>query len=353
MICSIIGARPQFVKAAVLSNALRREGIEEKIIHTGQHYDAKMSEIFFSELNIPKVSKNLGVGSGNHGEQTASIIHGIEQFIMLNLANIKGVILYGDTNSTLAGAIVASKLHIPIIHVESGLRSYNMTMPEEVNRIVTDRLSSILFCPSDNSVDNLKKEGITKHVYNVGDIMQEAMSLYLPIAERKVNLKDIVGNDRIPKFNILTIHRPSNTDNIETLRGIVNAIGLLKDIVVWPLHPRLKTKIKDIKLPTNIILREPLSYFEMLIALKNCHKVITDSGGLQKEAYWSKKPCITLRTETEWVETLHNRWNILAASSVESISNAYHTVIDPSSWYSLYGNSNTSELILDKLSKTI
>jgi UDP-N-acetylglucosamine 2-epimerase len=346
MILSVIGARPQFVKAAVLSNAFKKQGIVEEIIHTGQHYDYRMSEIFFEELGLPGLNINLNLGSGTHGKQTADMICGIEDIMLKNREKISHILLYGDTNSTLAGALAASKLNIPIIHVEAGLRSFNRSMPEEINRVVTDHLSSLLFCSSSEGEMQLEKEGITKGVHIVGDIMLDAFKIYGKIAKEKVRLNDILPENIIGNYNLLTIHRPSNTDLRDNLMEIFEAMRSLSTNVVWPIHPRMKSILKDINIPSNVILFEPFSYFEMMIVLAGANKVLTDSGGLQKEAYWAQKPCITIRNETEWVETLHNNWNILTGPDKRKIVEAVNTKVEPGSWKELYGQGNTADKII-------
>lgn len=344
MIVTIIGARPQFIKAAVVSHALQGVGIEEKIIHTGQHYDATMSEVFWDELKIPRYEINLNVGSGTHAEQTASMLVKLEHFLTANQQRIKAVLLYGDTNSTLAGALAASKLGIKIIHIESGLRSFNRAMPEEINRIVTDQLSDILFCPSSHSMDQLKKEGITRNVYDVGDVMYDALIRFSGLSG-KVAIEGALHE--LGTFHLLTIHRPSNTDNVANMRSILAALSGSPANFVWPIHPRTKKLIEEnaVEIPANVRIFSPFSYFEMLYALKYCNKVLTDSGGLQKEAYWMRKPCITLRSETEWVETLHHNWNMLAGSDTLQIKEALQTNVDPTTWVELYGDGNASKHI--------
>ncbi|MGN6415923.1 MAG: non-hydrolyzing UDP-N-acetylglucosamine 2-epimerase [Pseudobacter sp.] len=344
MIVTVIGARPQFVKAAVVSKALREAGINEKVIHTGQHYDNRMSAVFWDELGLPQWDVNLEAGSGSHGAQTAKMIEKMEVYLQSLGTAPKALLLYGDTNSTLAGSVVASKLQLPIIHVEAGLRSFNRAMPEEINRIVTDHLSSVLFCSSDKGKEQLAKEGITTHVYDVGDVMFDAVKIFSEYSAGKVSLESILpfkGSD----FNLLTLHRPVNTDNEENLLSILSAVGKIDAPVLWPLHPRLREKISKISIPANLHITDPLSYFEMLCALSHCRKVLTDSGGLQKEAYWLKKPCITLRTETEWVETMHHNWNILTGADTEKIAAAYTAEVEASSWHPLYGDGSASEQI--------
>lgn len=345
MIVSVIGARPQFVKAAVLSNEFRKHGIKEEIIHTGQHYDYKMSEVFFEELGLPGLSINLNLGSGSHGKQTADMLTGIERVLLERVGKISHVLLYGDTNSTLAGALAASKLNIPVIHVEAGLRSFNKTMPEEVNRILTDHVSDLLFCSSDEGQKHLSDEGITEGVFVVGDIMLDAFTIYGDLAQKKIRIDQILPANIIENYILLTIHRPSNTDNFESLASILQALGRIPADIVWPLHPRIKARVSDFAIPSNVYLSEPFSYFEMMVVLSGARKVITDSGGLQKEAYWAKKPCITVRMETEWVETLHNNWNMLTGPDTENIVNAVDTYVDPASWVELYGSGNTASKI--------
>ena len=350
---TIIGARPQFVKAAVVSKELNKCGFIETIVHTGQHYDDKMSKVFWDELNIPGIAVNLGVGSGTQGSQTGGIIEKFEAFLLQLNFKPQGILLYGDTNSTLAGALVGAKMQIPVVHVESGLRSFNRGMPEEINRIVTDHLSSILFCSSSNGVQQLEKEGITNNVFDVGDVMFDGCMMFGEIAGRSVDLQAFLPFEKKEKYSVLTLHRPSNTDDGEILRGMLSALGGLDTKILWPVHPRLRSKIETLKIPANIYPVDPLSYFEMLVALKNAHKIFTDSGGLQKEAYWMKKNCITLRNETEWTETLHHGWNILAGVTPERIQKAYMVSTDHSTWVPLYTHGNASELIANTMKKIL
>jgi UDP-N-acetylglucosamine 2-epimerase len=342
MIITVIGARPQFVKAAVLSAELKRRGIPEFIIHTGQHYDHNMSAVFFEELGLPGAGVNLNIGSGNHGFQTGEMLSRIEAILMDKINEVKYVLLYGDTNSTLAGALAAAKLNIPVIHVEAGLRSFNRTMPEEINRVLTDHLSSLLFCSSHAGKLQLEKEGIQQGVYVTGDIMLDAFTVYGKMASNKINLATILPNGILANYMLLTIHRPSNTDDKNNLNLILDALSETTTPVMWPVHPRTKARLAAVKVPDNIHLFDPFSYFEMLLVLMNCQKVITDSGGLQKEAYWAKKPCITIRTETEWTETTANNWNMVSGIEKSKIKDALNTVVDPSTWVPLYGNGNTA-----------
>lgn len=350
-ILTIVGARPQFVKAAVVSKALANAGISEQIIHTGQHYDYEMSAVFWEELHLPAPTINLEIGSAPHGKQTGIMLQKIEDFILGMNPLPDALMVYGDTNSTLAGALAASKLHIPIIHVEAGLRSFNREMPEEINRILTDHISSLLFCSSEQGVDQLKKEGISENVFNVGDVMYDALLTFSEIASHKFTLKEL-SSFAPEEFYLATIHRPSNTDNPDHLASILTAFSKLDKPVLWPVHPRNKAKLQALEIPANLHLSSPVSYLKMMVLLKNCAKVITDSGGLQKEAYWMKKPCITIREETEWVETLEGDWNILAGPNADNILNAV-TARPTTPWTKKYGNGKASEKIAEIVKKKL
>lgn len=313
-IISIVGARPQFVKLSPLYKEIdKRKHISHVIIHTGQHYDYEMSKLFFDELHIPRPDYNLNVGSYNHGKQTALMLERIEK-VLLKEKNTDFVLVYGDTNSTLAGALAAVKLHIPVAHVEAGLRSYRLDMPEEINRIVTDSISRIFFCPTRNAVRNLKREGKTNGVYLAGDLMQEILLDNLPLIKRRSILGKLDLNPK--EYFLLTVHRQENTDNFQNLKSILLAFAGEKKRVVFPVHPRTKKsfqRIKDISpgVLKNFILIDPVSYLDMLALEKNALKIITDSGGVQKEAHWLKVPCLILRNETEWTETLGKGSNVL------------------------------------------
>jgi UDP-GlcNAc3NAcA epimerase len=342
-ILTVVGARPQFIKAAVVSKALAEKGIKEEIVHTGQHYDHEMSSIFWEELDLPAPTVNLEVGSGHHGAQTGIMLQKIEQFILESDQAPDALLVYGDTNSTVAGALVASKLHIPVIHVEAGLRSFNREMPEEINRVLTDHVSTLLFCSSKEGVTQLAKEGINNNVFDVGDVMYDALLTFSKIAEEKVNFSDIIPYAP-NNFYLATVHRPTNTDSENNLSSILQAFSELKAPVVWPVHPRNKKKLSMIQVPENLHLIEPVSYFKMMTLLKNCTKVITDSGGLQKEAYWMKKPCITIREETEWTETLDGNWNQITGANTDKILSAIDT--NPTSdWKPLYGTGEAAKKI--------
>ena len=345
-IVTIIGARPQIIKAAAVSRAVQAHfssQIEEHILHTGQHYDSNMSEVFFRELGVPEPMYNLHVGSASHGVQTARMIEGIEAVLMQT--HYDGVLVYGDTNSTLAAAVAASKLQVPIFHVEAGLRSFNMSMPEEINRIVCDRLSSLLFAPTTTAVRNLEAEGMTKGVVLSGDVMYDN-SLYF--------CKTACGCKTDRPFVLATVHRPANTDNEEHLRSIVRA---LQDIaktgmdVVVPLHPRTKKRIEDLRLNTDDLrIIEPASFLEMIALEKNASVVLTDSGGVQKEAFFYGTPCVILRPETEWVEIVEAGAGILADADYERIMAAYEQLVNkPVDFPPLYGDGHASEKILEEI----
>ncbi|MEC1741729.1 non-hydrolyzing UDP-N-acetylglucosamine 2-epimerase [Schinkia azotoformans] len=326
-IITIIGARPQFIKAAPFSEVFRKKN-EEILVHTGQHYDANMSDIFFEELGIPKPDYHLGVGSGGHGMQTGRMLEKIEEIIVKE--NPDGLLVYGDTNSTLAGALAASKLHIPVFHVEAGLRSYNKRMPEEQNRVLTDHLSDLLLCPTDTAVHNLEKEGVTAGVIQTGDIMYDVVVRNIEISKsRYANgawLEELrKENSNFPAlkekdFYLATIHRAENTDDPNKLRSIFAAFEKMDKPVLLPLHPRTRRLIEDYDIEiNNTIIINPVGYLLMLYLTAHAYMVVTDSGGLQKEAYFLKTPCTTLRDQTEWVETLENGWNVLSPIEVDRI----------------------------------
>lgn len=356
---TIIGARPQFIKAAPFSEEFRKEH-EEILVHTGQHYDENMSDVFFDELNIPQPNYNLGVGSGNHGEQTAKMLEGIEQIILKEKPD--GLLVYGDTNSTLAGALAASKLHIPVYHVEAGLRSYNKLMPEEQNRVLTDHISEMLFCPTHTAVKNLKKEGIESGVVNTGDIMYDSVLRNIKISEDKYQnnewLNEIIrDNGEIEdisegKYVLSTIHRAENTDDPEKLVRIIQALTELDKLVLLPIHPRTKQLIEKLNLNLdNIIMIKPVGYLLMLYLTANAYMVLTDSGGLQKEAYFLQTPCTTLRDQTEWVETLENSWNILSNINVDEIKEKVNRELTclQHPQPKLFGDGNAVAKIIDNL----
>jgi len=311
-IVTVVGARPQFIKAATVSREIHAHpSIHELLLHTGQHYDENMSRIFFRELDIPEPDFNLEVGSGSHANQTGRMLQGIEEILLNEKPDL--ALVYGDTNSTLAGALAAVKLHIPVAHVEAGLRSFNRSMPEEINRIATDCISNILFAPTQTAVQNLANEGLLANTRFTGDVMYDSVLYYQSAI---LNHPEKYITPGIPeKYLLATIHRAENTDQPENLKKIFSAFAQLPFKVVLPIHPRTR-KILDtaITLPPNVQIIEPVGYLQMLNLTIGASKVLTDSGGLQKEAYFLGKPCVTLRTETEWSETLHDHWNIIAGS---------------------------------------
>lgn len=371
---TVIGARPQIIKAAAISRAVKAhfEGlIEEKILHTGQHYDANMSQVFFDELGIPQPDYNLGVGSGSHGVQTAKMIAGIEE--VLTSEHFDGIILYGDTNSTLAGAVAASKIHIPVFHIEAGLRSFNMTMPEEVNRIVCDQLSSICFSPTQTGIDNLKHEGFFdspakfkngkgRLVVNSGDVMYDNSMYFAPIAEQKSDILERLGV-KPGEYILTTIHRPNNTDDPERLTAILSSVLAITErdgvTLVLPLHPRTKNLLdknlaKDVyeKLMSSprVKIIPPASFFEIIVLEKNAKIVMTDSGGVQKESFFFERPCVILRPETEWVEIVEHGAGIIADANPKRILGAYDQLVGTTpSFPPLFGDANAAQLILQRI----
>lgn len=306
-VCTLVGARPQFVKAAALSPTLKKVGIKETLIHSGQHYDKLLSQVFFDELGIPSPVANLEVGSNSHAVQTGEIMVRFEQFIK-ETKPYDAVIVYGDTNTTLAGAIVAAKEKIPIAHIEAGMRSLNWNMPEEINRMLTDRISQWLFAPTETAVEHLRREGLEHKTRLVGDVMLDATHMFADRAKKKCPLASITHHPT-KGYYLATVHRPSNTDIKENLQSILAAFGQLPLPVIMPLHPRTKVALSHIMIPDNVEITSPVSYLSMLTLTSNAHRVLTDSGGLQKEAYWLGVPCVILREETEYPETLINGWN--------------------------------------------
>jgi len=351
-ILTVIGARPQFIKASVVSAAIQKSSeLQEKIIHTGQHFDANMSNIFFDQLGIPKPDYQLDINSGSHGAMTGRMLEAIEKICLEEKPD--RLMVYGDTNSTLAGALAASKLHIPVAHIEAGLRSFNMHMPEEINRILTDQVSDILFCPTETAVKNLKNEGFnTKSVkvLNVGDVMQDSSMFFAERAVKSVVLHSIPETG----FIVATLHRAENTDVPERLKAIIAALNYIHhhiQPVVLPLHPRTQKVVKSLGLELEMIVREPVGYLEMIWLLKHCSAVVSDSGGVQKEAFFFKKPCITMRDQTEWVELIENGVNVLAGANTQKIIELTQTMLhknidDP---FNLYGGGQASQNIVNVL----
>ena len=352
-IVTVIGARPQFVKASVVSKELRKK-FKEVIIHTGQHYDKNMSDIFFEELSIPKPDYNLGVGSGSHAYQTGMMLIEIEKVLIKEKPDY--VLVYGDTNSTIAAALAASKLLIPVIHIEAGLRSFNMNMPEEQNRVLTDHISSILFAPTDDAVNNLSKEGINKNVFNVGDVMCDSVLFFSKqVNKNNIKLLPIYEEKKYNKWYLTTIHRAENTSNNKNLCQILKTLNDLDELVIFPVHPRIKKMIDELENENhyqNIYFVEPVDYLTMLYLTKNSKKVITDSGGLQKECYILNVPCITVRDQTEWVETLNNGYNTLAKPEYNDLyQKIINAKINDKNKINYYGDGNASKKITDILSK--
>lgn len=353
-ILTVIGARPQFIKASVVSAAIKQQPLlQERIIHTGQHFDANMSDIFFYQLGIPKPDYQLNINGTSHGTMTGRMLEEIEKICLLEKP--ERLMVYGDTNSTLAGALAAAKLHIPVAHVEAGLRSFNMQMPEEINRILTDQVSDILFCPTETAVNNLKQEGFEQKkvkILNVGDVMQDSSLFFADKAERSKSFTEIPENG----FILATLHRAENTDDSKRLSSIVNALNYIhKNIlpIVLPLHPRTQKVINNLGLKLNVILLEPVGYLEMIWLLKHCNLVLSDSGGVQKEAFFFRKPCVTMRDQTEWVELIEHGVNVLAGTETEKIIDLVKIMLgkqidDPTQ---LYGGGQSSIRIVQHLAE--
>ncbi|MCB8999487.1 MAG: UDP-N-acetylglucosamine 2-epimerase (non-hydrolyzing) [Bacteroidales bacterium] len=353
-ILTILGARPQFIKASALSREFKKyPEIIEIIIHTGQHFDKNMSEVFFTEMNIPIPKYNLNINGLSHGAMTGQMIQEIEKIILLEKPDF--ILVYGDTNSTLAGALAAAKLNIKIIHVEAGLRSFNMNMPEEINRILTDRLSYLLFCPTESAVNNLNIEGFNNFkckVFISGDVMKDNALYFSKIAEKKSTILSRL-NLNSKNYLLCTIHRAENTDKLENLKQITKALNKLSNDfeIILPLHPRTKNIIESNKLKINFHTIEPVGYLDMLQLIKYSNIVLTDSGGLQKEAYFFNTFCITMRDETEWTELIENGCNILTGANSEKIISSVQDCSKktfPNS-SGLYGNGNSAEYICNKI----
>jgi UDP-N-acetylglucosamine 2-epimerase len=346
-IVSIVGARPQFIKAATVSRIIRANPlINEILLHTGQHYDENMSDVFFRELNIPFPDFNLEVGSGSHAEQTGRMLKGIEAVLLSEKPDC--TLVYGDTNSTLAGALTAAKLHIPVAHVEAGLRSFNRLMPEEINRIVTDRISDLLFAPTQTAITNLTREGLSDVTCFTGDVMYDSVLYY---KERILLDPAKYATPGIPdEYLLATIHRAENTDNPENLKNIFMAFSKLDCEIVLPIHPRTRKILQStMTMPANVNIIDPVGYLQMMKLTMDATRVLTDSGGLQKEAYFLQTPCITLRTETEWVETLHDHWNIITGSDPDLIIKAAVSDLPTARQQRGFGDGNSARIILEKL----
>jgi len=348
-VMTVVGARPQFIKAAPVCFALREAGVRETLVHTGQHYDDRMSDVFFREMGIPAPDHHLGVGSGPHGRQTAAMLAAVEDLALCLRPDL--MLVYGDTNSTLAGALAAAKLGIPIAHVEAGLRSYNRTMPEETNRVLTDHCATLLFCPTRRAVDNLAAESIRRGVHLVGDTMYDAMRRFLPLAEERSDVMVRLGLAE-KAFLLATLHRPYNVDDPKALGEIFKAFGRLDLPVVFPVHPRTLARIADfgMDVPPGVRAVEPVGYLDMLVLLHRAAMVLTDSGGVQKEACFAGTPCVTLRPETEWVETVEAGWNRLAWGGAETILAAVEAQATPPDQPLLaYGDGRAAEKVASAL----
>lgn len=348
-IITVVGARPQFIKSGPVSRALDSYGIEELLVHTGQHYDLNMSDVFFESLGLRTPTFHLALGAGTHGKMTGQMLAAIEE-VLLN-HHVDGLLVYGDTNSTLAGALAAVKLHIPVFHVEAGLRSFNRRMPEEINRLITDHISSLLFCPTSVAVEHLRNEGIEDGVYMVGDVMKDGIDYW----------KSGVTNAGSPhmdresgSYYLATVHRQENVDDETRLAAILSAFGQLDLPVVLPLHPRTRNRLNNssslVGLHNNIEIIDPLGYGEMLKLLSNAKAMLTDSGGVQKEAYILGIPCVTLRDETEWVETVGSGWNTLTGADPDLIVAAAHRPIGDMPHPALYGDGRASYQIVKTIS---
>jgi len=351
---TIVGTRPQFIKSAPVSRAIQKHNVENPnepltkvLVHTGQHYDYEMSGVFFDDLGLKPPDYHLGVGSGTHGYQTGEMLKRIEEVLLAEKPDV--VMVYGDTNSTLAGALAAAKLRIPVAHVEAGLRSFNKRMAEEINRVLTDHISDLLFCPTQTAVENLRREGITQGVYLVGDVMYDAALQYLALAERKSRILERLGLK--PKdYALATVHRAENTDDPQRLRAIfagLEAVVRAGLPVILPLHPRTRKQAESLGLsPNGVRVLEPVSYLDMLLLEKNARVILTDSGGVQKEAFFFRVPCVTLREETEWVETVETGWNVLIGCDPKRIACAALDFRQGKEEISPYGDGRAAERIV-------
>ena len=353
-IITIIGARPQFIKAAAVSREFAKsKQLKEIIVHTGQHFDKNMSDIFFAEMEIPQPHYHLNINSLSHGAMTGRMLEEIEKVLLAEKPDL--VMVYGDTNSTLAGALAAKKLHIKVAHVEAGLRSFNIQMPEEINRILTDRISDILFCPTDTAIKNLKAEGFANYPCKIvknGDVMYDAALYY---AKKSATKSKIIQKINCRGFVLTTIHREENTDNLKNLKSLMAALNKISKEaeVIFPAHPRTQKMLKKENIKLNFEPIDPVGYFDMIELLKNCSLVITDSGGLQKEAFFFKKFCITVREQTEWTELVENGYNFLAGTNGEKIFKIYSALLLKKVNFNknLYGLGDASKKIVWELEK--
>ena len=349
-VITVIGARPQFIKAAVVSNAFRARGIQEVILHTGQHFDSNMSEVFFDELGIPKPAFNLGIGGGSHGQNTGRMLEGIEKVLMEEKPD--WLLVYGDTDSTLAAALAAVKLHIPVAHVEAGLRSFNRRMPEEINRILTDHAATMLFAPTEAAMTNLSNEGINcDKVMNVGDVMFDAALFYGAKADQHSQILKKLGIES-KKYILATIHRAENTDAPERLKTIIEGMAESGKQIVLPVHPRTRARMQSagLTISENVIAIEPVGYLDMVMLEKHAALIMTDSGGVQKEAFFYHVPCITLRDETEWVELVEAGWNqVVPPVNVDVVTKAILATRSQGNFIQPYGKGRAAELVVNEL----
>jgi UDP-GlcNAc3NAcA epimerase len=346
-VLTVVGARPQFIKAAPVSRVLRQRH-EEFLLHTGQHYDDAMSDLFFRQLSIPAADRNLEVGSGPHGAQTAAMLSGIEAVAIDYRPD--WVVVYGDTNSTLAGALVGAKLHVPVAHVEAGLRSFDRRMPEEVNRVVADHVSSLLLCPTQTAVGNLGREGITAGVQLVGDVMFDAFQQNLDVARRTSTVLADLGLEPC-SYQLLTVHRAGNVDDVANLAAILEGVAASGRPTIFPVHPRTRAKLGStgVSLGATIRVIDPVGYLEMLVLESGAEAVVTDSGGVQKEAYFAGRPCITLRDTTEWTETVDAGWNVLVGTDPLRIANAMRDFRPTGERPLLFGDGHAAEKVVEAL----
>lgn len=354
-ILSIVGARPQFVKAAALSRALKNIQTEEVLVHTGQHFDQNMAEIFFEQMDIPKPKYNLGINSLSHGAMTGRMLEEIEKVLIAEKPSV--VVVFGDTNSTLAGALAASKLDIPVAHIEAGLRSYNMKMPEEINRILTDRISNYLFCPTETAIENLQQEGFSNFdckIINSGDVMYDVALYYSQFSKERSTVMKELGLFNQP-FLLTTLHRQENTDDPDRLNSIISALNTLSEKfeIVLPIHPRTKKIIENGNIKLNFKPIDPVGYFDMIELLRHSAMVITDSGGLQKEAFFFKKHCLVTRDETEWTELIDLNYNFMVGANQKLIVKKANELLDLNNDFNAtpYGNGDAAEKIAKFLSK--
>jgi UDP-N-acetylglucosamine 2-epimerase len=347
-VVTVAGARPQFIKAAALSRALRGRH-EEVLVHTGQHYDPGLSEVFFRELDLPRPHHHLDAGSGTHGHQTGQILERIEPVLQQEAPD--WVVVFGDTNSTLAGALAAAKLRLPLAHVEAGLRSFDRSMPEEVNRIVADHCSDLLFCPTQTAVDQLGREGLAERAHLTGDIMYDALLSHLPLSEGRSAIMERLALEP-GGYALVTVHRAANTDDQSALERILDALAQLDERAVFPMHPRARLALAsgDLEPAQNVLAIEPVGYLEMLALERNARVVLTDSGGVQKEAYLLGVPCVTLREETEWPETLAGGWNVLAGTEPRRIVQAARRTRPAGDPPAAFGDGHAAERMVELLS---